>query len=1250
MLKNNVRNSQYHFRSMTLLQMRRAAQILCPVQYIIIEGVFFEFFFFVFLGEFCTHCWTLFAYFIFVCLSGDQLLTVNYYPVSSITTLAVKNGSHFCQDFNEMEEVDPHNFVSETSFFIEVEEVLQLISSLSLHENSTNLLIGDSALARLRVVFDKYLECPSLLDPHLEKIVTLLSSNAVRIAHEFYNIRIDDISDAVMNRFDEEETQKIRNLKRILSAIYSISKVRGRKHVQKFLTHDVSDVEPILHALRILENLPEENEIDAESKNWESIYIILVWIGMLSLVPFDLNTIDSSIEHSTGIISGDGNHPTLISSMIMTTRKHLADSGPTREAASYSLSSLLSRPDLEQLELEDFVSFSNSVLKDYLVSEGMSGSLHGATSIFLVMGVVQTLAAIFKTGSRSNLIYRHLKYVEQIWEQAILVADKASAKQEAGQLCNKGGALLLRKLLAKLFARVGCSYLPPRVAEWRYQRGRRSLLENLSSSETVHNSSSKSHPSVQHEQEGEKDDTLDLFAVPDQVEDSMAQLIKSLTDPATTVRWSAAKGIGRVTERLPAVCADDVLDAILDLCTDYENDSAWHGACLSLAELSRRGLLLPERLKEVVPIVIRAIQYDVPRGQHSVGAHVRDAACYTCWAFARAYDPCVLEPFIPTLSRGIIIASIFDREINCRRAASAAFQECVGRQGADKFKHGISILTAADYFTLGNRNDAYTSVAHYVAGFEEYRQPIIRHLYEDKLFHWDKDIRYLSSISLGGLVTLDHVFFIETVLPYLIKFCTHDNLFVRHGAVLGVGEIVLAVYMETDSNILLPEHLLAPISQLVFCIEKARLYRGRGGEIMRSATSRLIECIAMSHIPMTTKQQIGLLDSLDVNLRHPNDEIQKAAAKALYAITRSYFPVGENGPSDRLHSRLVQKYINAIRTEDNPACTRGYSLAIGCLPSKLLAPNHSVLDSVLECLFYAAHHSTLVGGESDAETRRNAIESLSRIIKTVGIGSPSEHIADYPTVPLEFNEVNRIFHALFEALEDYNMDRRGDVGSWSRIAAMLSLEKLVLLATEASEIPHCSRIIPPTGHSNIMPPQVSSLEKRFAALQFGTINSKISSSCMDIGNKENPLIFFTEDLCTKTVGALLKQLSEKLDVIRNQAGISLRRILTSDNPYVPFVYGRQNLIDSLSLRKGQDINWANPESTFPLVMRAIDLDEYFDDILSGIVISVGGLTESVAKSSSKSFLEYLRALKKMKLVGKISKVGHGKFHFNYVLN
>lgn len=44
-----------------------------------------------------------------------------------------------------------------------------------------------------------------------------------------------------------------------------------------------------------------------------------------------------------------------------------------------------------------------------------------------------------------------------------------------------------------------------------------------------------------------------------------------------------------------------------------ESDTAWHGGCLALAELARRGLLLPDTLPQVVPIVQKALAYDVRR-------------------------------------------------------------------------------------------------------------------------------------------------------------------------------------------------------------------------------------------------------------------------------------------------------------------------------------------------------------------------------------------------------------------------------------------------------------------------------------------------------------------------------------------------------------------------------------------------------------------------------------------------------------
>ena len=62
------------------------------------------------------------------------------------------------------------------------------------------------------------------------------------------------------------------------------------------------------------------------------------------------------------------------------------------------------------------------------------------------------------------------------------------------------------------------------------------------------------------------------------------------------------------------------------------------------------------------------------RGNFSVGSHVRDAACYVAWSLARAFGPEVMAEFMPKIASALLTVAVFDREVNCRRAASAAFQ------------------------------------------------------------------------------------------------------------------------------------------------------------------------------------------------------------------------------------------------------------------------------------------------------------------------------------------------------------------------------------------------------------------------------------------------------------------------------------------------------------------------------------------------------------------------------------------------
>lgn len=58
---------------------------------------------------------------------------------------------------------------------------------------------------------------------------------------------------------------------------------------------------------------------------------------------------------------------------------------------------------------------------------------------------------------------------------------------------------------------------------------------------------------------------------------------------------------------------------------------------------------------------------------------MRDAAAYVIWALARTQSRKDFESYAQPLAEKLIVVALFDREVHIRRAASAAFQEHVGR-------------------------------------------------------------------------------------------------------------------------------------------------------------------------------------------------------------------------------------------------------------------------------------------------------------------------------------------------------------------------------------------------------------------------------------------------------------------------------------------------------------------------------------------------------------------------------------------
>ncbi|KAF5961857.1 hypothetical protein HYC85_003066 [Camellia sinensis] len=501
----------------------------------------------------------------------------------------------------------------------------------------------------------------------------------------------------------------------------------------------------------------------------------------------------------------------------------------------------------------------------------------------------------------------------------------------------------------------------------------------------------------------------------------------------------------------------------------------------------------------------------------------------------------VLEQLAPHL----LTVACYDREVNCRRAAAAAFQENVGRQG--NYPHGIDIVNTADYFALSSRVNSYLHVAVCIAEYDGYLLPFVDELINKKICHWDKGLRELATNALAALVKYDPEYFANYVLEKLITCTLSSDLCMRHGSTLAAGEVVFALHqhdytLSTDKQ----KH----VAGIVPAIEKARLYRGKGGEIMRSAVSRFIERISSAHVHLLEKVKRSLLDTLTENLRHPNSHIQNAAVEALKHFVPAYLV----GADDKSVSDIMSKYLEQL-TDPNVAARRGSAFAIGVLPFELLAKRWKIVILKL-CSACAVEDKP---EDRDAEARVNAVKGLVSVCETL---TETRECSDWDDMPVFLLIKNEVMQTLFKALDDYSVDNRGDVGSWVREAAMDGLEK-------------CTYI----------------LCKRHSMNLSGKSHGVESISDQPEGEMvENNQMYtlFDANLATSLVGGIVKQAVEKMDKIRERAA-------------------------------------KVPTFSYPRFVQLLQLSCYSKSVLSGLVISIGGLQDFLKKASLTALLGYLQA-------------------------
>lgn len=184
--------------------------------------------------------------------------------------------------------------------------------------------------------------------------------------------------------------------------------------------------------------------------------MLTLWLSIIVLVPFDLQTIDSKKE-------GDS-YEILVKRIINISFDQVQSQTKLREFSSVLIGKILTRPDV----------IKGGHTAEYLtkVANIFTESKEASAEIGRVSGILQTMVEIFKIGHRDDLIS---------------MVDILFAPVVEAPITNKfmTKSTIIRKNRVKLAQRIGCIFLKPKVTKWRYKRGSRTLSHLIKEEDKV---------------------------------------------------------------------------------------------------------------------------------------------------------------------------------------------------------------------------------------------------------------------------------------------------------------------------------------------------------------------------------------------------------------------------------------------------------------------------------------------------------------------------------------------------------------------------------------------------------------------------------------------------------------------------------------------------------------------------------------------------------------------------------------------
>ncbi|GAA6037600.1 hypothetical protein JCM8097_006134 [Rhodosporidiobolus ruineniae] len=770
-----------------------------------------------------------------------------------------------------------------------------------------------------------------------------------------------------------------KRLNRLARLIYFVTKVRGSKVVGRFFPHETSDLSLLIPLLSECYSSkspasPDSSPLPLQAASWELRYVLLVWLSVAIRQPFDLARLDPGAA------------------------------GKVQQLGFAALSRASKEGDGAGEVLARFYSRQDAPLDNLL--QTCEETFSRNDNPVLVTAHLTLLSAVLRDARPAQLLAHWSRLYHLL---AFLPSADASCSTPSA---SKSGASM-----AKMRCKVA---------------GRLALLKL---------SEGKGDGA---EQAGEADEE----DVPEEVEVIVGELLERLGHSDTLPRYSSAKYLSRLCLALPRSFSYQILSATLSSLGEAlveaneqgladRAEGKVQGACLALGEMARRGLIGrqdeedgEETMRRVVEGVLQALAFDHLHLTRSLGTSARDSAAYVFWSLSRTLPAAALpQPLAEKVANGLVCTALFDREVQVRRAASAAFQEGVGRWGI--FPHGIPVLRQIDFFTVSVRHRAYMEAAPSVASYAEYRPAIVSHLLNTSITHYDADLRALGAKALGKVVagtlageekTEGEGLVQELVLGQIELVKRTKDINKLHGAVLSLAALADAVEaLPSDPS--LRDKLLGEVFHTTLS-----LLSPSSTSLRQLRTSSLLLSAALSALassaPCLSSASLAQVDQpdgqtwLDLVLLacgQTDEEVHKRAGEASAELT----------PIFRFSFTLLAELDSRSGTRQQAAV-----LMLGSVNFGAAAEAASLLETTLQRLVEFVQREGLKKAAT-IEARRNGVEALAALL------------ASYHSAPSLASLLPSALDALLLGFSDYTTDQRGDVGSWVRISTLTAWSTLL---------------------------------------------------------------------------------------------------------------------------------------------------------------------------------------------------------------